>query len=194
MKQGEKSLFRVLPEYGYGAAGSPPKIPPNATLFFEIELIDIVLSDGEAVSRAERLCTEAADLFKAGAFAKANALYRQAVPLIEEKHTDAADQMKVRLNRNISITYAKLEKWQRSLVYADKVLATERTDLRALLRKCEAHLKLGEAEPARKALDRGLAITHNGAPFLALKPLVEALEREERQHQNEFFKKLLKKD
>lgn len=40
MKRGEKSLFEITPEYGYGAAGSPPSIPANATLFFEVEMFD----------------------------------------------------------------------------------------------------------------------------------------------------------
>ena len=39
MTKGEKSLLTCKPEYAYGEKGSPPKIPSNATLQFEIELI-----------------------------------------------------------------------------------------------------------------------------------------------------------
>lgn len=38
MRVGEKALLKCSPEYAYGAAGSPPKIPANATLLFEVEL------------------------------------------------------------------------------------------------------------------------------------------------------------
>uniref|UniRef100_A0ACB8E6I2 Uncharacterized protein n=1 Tax=Sphaerodactylus townsendi TaxID=933632 RepID=A0ACB8E6I2_9SAUR len=40
MTVGELSRITCKPEYAYGSAGSPPKIPPNATLVFEIELFD----------------------------------------------------------------------------------------------------------------------------------------------------------
>lgn len=35
MKKGEVCYLLCKPEYAYGAAGSAPKIPSNATLFFE---------------------------------------------------------------------------------------------------------------------------------------------------------------
>lgn len=39
MAKGERAKVTLKPEYAYGAAGSPPKIPPNASLVFEMELL-----------------------------------------------------------------------------------------------------------------------------------------------------------
>jgi len=42
MKKGEIAKFTLAPEFAYGADGSPPKIPANATLVFEVELLSWV--------------------------------------------------------------------------------------------------------------------------------------------------------
>lgn len=56
MVKGEKCKVTLKPEYAYGEAGSPPKIPPNATLVFEIELLDFesekdVTKDGGVIKK-----------------------------------------------------------------------------------------------------------------------------------------------
>ena len=38
MARGEMAVYTIKSEYAYGATGSPPKIPPGATLTFEIEV------------------------------------------------------------------------------------------------------------------------------------------------------------
>lgn len=39
MKKGENALFTIPAELAYGESGSPPTIPPNAMLQFDVELL-----------------------------------------------------------------------------------------------------------------------------------------------------------
>eukprot|EP00058_Branchiostoma_floridae_P009368 XP_002594856.1 hypothetical protein BRAFLDRAFT_86023 [Branchiostoma floridae] len=58
MRKGERSRFLVQPNYGYGKFGCPPRIPGNATILYEIEMLNFVdrSTAEEFNSLTEALC------------------------------------------------------------------------------------------------------------------------------------------
>merc|ERR1712200_175741 len=42
LSKGQQAKLTITPDYGYGASGAAGVIPPNATLIFDVELIDVV--------------------------------------------------------------------------------------------------------------------------------------------------------
>merc|ERR1711871_1653690 len=50
MKKGERCTLTCAPDYAYGTSGAPPKIPPNAVLKFDVELLDFALDDTPTAS------------------------------------------------------------------------------------------------------------------------------------------------
>ena len=45
MREGGKAKFTIPPAIGYGEQGAGGVIPPNATLHFEVELLEIMVEN-----------------------------------------------------------------------------------------------------------------------------------------------------
>ena len=90
MKKGEHALLVCKPDYAYGTSGSGSSIPPNATLTFDVELLDFEEKlDVENMTIKQRIstATEYKDIgnasFKAGNYASAISMYEKAVACVQ---------------------------------------------------------------------------------------------------------------
>ena len=90
MKRGEKCILRCRSDYGYGKHGSPPKIPGDATLNFEVELFSwkekvkapSEMSIEERREHATKMKESGTEAFKQGDFATAVNRYEDGVEYI----------------------------------------------------------------------------------------------------------------
>jgi tetratricopeptide (TPR) repeat protein len=196
MTLGERSVFTIHPDYGYGEKGRDQVIPPNSWLEFDIELADIrekFFNAIEADKRAVQIKDEAAVDFKAGRFEDCIRKYRSAWHVVNDWVNEDSMKLRVVLARNLAICYAKVGNWKKCLKNAEYVIGKEPGDPRALLKKAEALVETGRFDDAQGVLTIGLTITGNSAPFVEVKKRMMELQRSDQARQNEVFAQMFKK-
>ncbi len=96
MQVGERAQLVCRGDYGYGAVGSPPDIPPNATLTFDVELLAVKAprgagGGGDAAAELARLRAEREA--RAAAAAASGAAQKTAAQRREEAKAAAAARL-----------------------------------------------------------------------------------------------------
>jgi len=195
MKIGELSKFVIHSDLGYGKHGSPPKIPGGATLVFEIELLEIVheKTKEEAIEEANKISEEAAAKFHNKEFQEAVNLYHSAVHALKDQWGEDITKLKVKFNTNLSLVHSKLGEWGESLHHAEDALRDDAENLKALLRKLEAEIKLDHLKDAKETLKKGLEASKNDKVFVAMGEKIKAAEKEREKVQDNLFAKMLGK-
>ncbi|NXD13728.1 FKBP6 isomerase, partial [Nothocercus nigrocapillus] len=177
MRKGELARFVFAPDYAYGKLGCPPLIPPNATVLFEVELLDFLdsaESDGFFALTAEQQgmfplqkVLKVADterefgnyLFRQQRFMDAKDRYKRAYSILRRSPSSEAEQCQIDASKllvllNLSLTYLKLERPAQALTYGEKALEIDQRNAKALFRCGQACLCMTEYEKARDFLVR----------------------------------------
>lgn len=168
MKVGEKAVLEIQPDYGYGATGSPPKIPGNAVLHFEVELLGYQeklkekweMTTEERLEKAKKLKTEGTELFQKQLFDQAVVKYATAAEYaVDEGITgnDVPDEERplyVSCLSNAAMCYIKTKDWTEATKACNSVLEidSEATNIKVLYRRALARMNMGFLKESKEDL------------------------------------------
>jgi peptidylprolyl isomerase len=153
MKKGEKAILRCREDYAYGKSGSG-KIPPNATLNFDVELIDFFpkkkekweYSEEEKEAEALKLKEEGTKAFQEKNYEVALEAYNEACSLLEGNETNQG--LFTACKGNAAQAAINLHHYTDALDYTTEVLKLDNKNIKALFRRGVAKNHLGMHEEA----------------------------------------------
>jgi len=185
MRVGEKAKLTIRSDYGYGDAGSPPKIPSKADLNFDVELIDYVekgeddnytvnntkkekwdMSDEEKKVEAKKLKEEGTEHFKNGKYSEAAEKYKEAAEYINDDEDaedspilDDAKELYINCLNNAAMCSLKIRNYAATVSACSNVLKVDQTNLKALYRRGVANMKQETSFRQRKIFFMHVVLT-----------------------------------
>jgi tetratricopeptide (TPR) repeat protein len=177
MRVGELAEFIIAPEYAYGERGSPPKIPANATLKFEIELLDFAQSfdnNPDRIKAAKKYKDQGNAAFKEGDWEGARNAYQKAIDQLDDiwEETDEEKpvilETRVAVLSNMAAVHLKREEYKAAVKSAKEATSRDPKHAKSYYRLAQAQLALGEFDAATEAAQKGLELVPNDPAFKAV--------------------------
>ncbi|XP_062819690.1 peptidyl-prolyl cis-trans isomerase FKBP8 isoform X2 [Anolis carolinensis] len=171
MQVGEVALFLVSPTCAYGSLGREPDIPPNATLLYEVTLLQVQDGPNPALLTASErfgLCNRRREWgnfhFEREDFQRALRCYQEALQLLllpgegtlsPEEEEEQRD-LELKCLNNSAAAQMKLQQPEEALGSCDRVLQLDPDNVKALFRKGKLLSEQGEDQAAMAVLKRAL--------------------------------------
>ena len=168
MKKGEKSVFTIHSDLAYGAGGSG-KIPPNATLKFEVELLQFYdkpktkwdFNEEERREEAGKFKQLGNDAFKAQRFEEAKKQYESGVDYLQDDNSKEGKDLLLTFYLNLAAVCTKSKEFHKAISFATKALDINMHSAKAYFRRAQAYIGFGELEEAEKDLKLAIEIEPN---------------------------------
>ncbi|URD83007.1 peptidylprolyl [Musa troglodytarum] len=208
MRSGERALFHVGWELGYGKEGnfSFPNVPPMADLVYEVELIGFdEAKEGKArsdmtveerIEAAERRKVEGNDYFKEKKVDEAMQQYEMAIAYMGDdfmfqlfgKYRDMALAVKNPCHLNMAACLIKLKRYEEAIGQCTIVLSEDENNVKALFRRGKARAELGQTDAAREDFEKARKYAPQDKAIVRELHLLAAHDKAVYQKQKEIYK------
>lgn len=173
MSIGEEAELTINGDNAYGPQGSPPTIPPNATLIFKVELMKIGdrepkgMSDEELMAAAMVKKEEGNKNFKAGDLKAAASFWKEGVSLLGafKEPKNEQKQLMVVFGQNIAIASNKLGDYGSAIQAASHALKVDDKAEKALIQRSNAYLKTQQFDEAAADCKAAVMINPKSAAY-----------------------------
>jgi peptidylprolyl isomerase len=171
MKLGEKAELVCQSDFAYGDSGSPPKIPPKATLVFTVTLkwMDIQMTDEELFAQANKQKTLGNDKFKAKVYEEAIELYNEAIESLDKMKSwdDNEDMKKLRISclQNASVCLNSIGHFGQTVDKCTKVIQIDKNAVKAFFLRSVAHTKLQNFDDALNDIKEAIKLSPQDKKF-----------------------------
>jgi len=166
MRKGEIATLTCRQDYAYGENGSPPTIPPNATLIFEVELLswDDPEPDTpeEKIKAATKRKEEGNSHFKQGNYSKAAEQYTAAIDYFKqswgmnETQQKETNDINLLCLLNLAACQLKTKDYSEAVLSCSKALDIDTNNVKALFRRGQAYSQKGDYSLAKADLQEAL--------------------------------------
>jgi peptidylprolyl isomerase len=202
MKKGELAVLTCRADYAYGESGSPPSIPANSTLKFEVELLDWDDPEPETIPEKLKVANKKKDIgneyFKGGKITEATEQYstaleyfKHAYPSEEEKQD--VNAIKLTLHLNLAACQLKTKDYSDAVLNCCKALDIDTKNVKALFRRGQAYSRDNEFDKAKADFDECLQLSPSNKEVRQELELLKKTQAEYKKKEKQLFANMFSK-